>query len=282
MTAYYNEFDPGAAAWLRELIAGGHVAPGVVDTRSIADVQPADLEGFTQVHLFAGIGGWSRALRLARVRDDVPIWTGSCPCQPFSTSGKQKGLEDDRHLWPHMRRLIAALRPARVVGEQVASPAALGWWDAVHADLEDEGYAGWAADLCSAGIGAPHRRQRLYWVADRGSPGLEGFGRGPEAAGGHGRTASGPNAAGGGAGGLAIEHARGGAGPFDRRWEPVDWLYCRDAQWRPVEPGTFPLVDGIPAGVGSSSGAVRALKLRGYGNAIDPNLAATFLTAISL
>jgi len=63
MTAYYNEIDPYAAQWLRNLIAAGHIAPGEVDTRSILDVSPSDLTGFTQCHFFAGIGVWSHALR---------------------------------------------------------------------------------------------------------------------------------------------------------------------------------------------------------------------------
>ena len=63
MSAYYNENDPKAAAWLRELIRGGHIADGVVDERSIEDVLPSDLAGYTQHHFFAGIGGWSYALR---------------------------------------------------------------------------------------------------------------------------------------------------------------------------------------------------------------------------
>lgn len=65
VTAYYNEFDPKAAAWLRELIADGLVARGEVDERSIVDVAASDLKGFSQHHFFAGIGGWSYALRLA-------------------------------------------------------------------------------------------------------------------------------------------------------------------------------------------------------------------------
>lgn len=65
MTAFYNEIDPYAAEWLRRLIDAGHIAPGVVDTRSIEDIHPAELHGFTQCHFFAGIGVWSRALRLA-------------------------------------------------------------------------------------------------------------------------------------------------------------------------------------------------------------------------
>jgi DNA (cytosine-5)-methyltransferase 1 len=67
MTAYYNEHDPFAAAWLRELIADGLIAPGEVDERSIEDVRPDELAGFVQCHFFAGIGVWSLALRQAGV-----------------------------------------------------------------------------------------------------------------------------------------------------------------------------------------------------------------------
>jgi DNA (cytosine-5)-methyltransferase 1 len=79
MTAYYNEIDPFAAAWLRELIKAKHIAPGDVDERSIEDVVPSELMGYTQCHFFAGIGVWSHALRCAGWTDDRPIWTGSCP-----------------------------------------------------------------------------------------------------------------------------------------------------------------------------------------------------------
>lgn len=64
-TAYYNENDPFAAQRLRDLIAAGHIAAGVVDERSIEDVIPSDLHGFTQCHFFAGVGVWSYSLRLA-------------------------------------------------------------------------------------------------------------------------------------------------------------------------------------------------------------------------
>ena len=163
--AYYNELDPGAAAWLRNLIAAGHIAAGDVDERSILEVKPDDLRGYGQCHFFAGIGGWSVALRLAGIPDDRPVWTGSCPCQPFSAAGKQRGSDDERHLWPAFFDLIRELRPASVFGEQVAGAAGLAWLDHVCADLEGAGYAAAAADLCAAGAGAPHIRQRLYWVA---------------------------------------------------------------------------------------------------------------------
>jgi DNA (cytosine-5)-methyltransferase 1 len=166
MRAYYNEIDPYAAQWLRNLIDAGHIAPGDVDERSIVDVQPDDLRGYTQCHFFAGIGGWSLALRLAGWPDDRPVWTGSCPCQPFSAAGAQRGSDDERHLWPAFFRLIGERRPAVVFGEQVAGAAGLAWLDHVCADLEGAGYAAAAANLCAAGAGAFHIRQRLYWVAD--------------------------------------------------------------------------------------------------------------------
>lgn len=166
MTAYYNEIDPFAAAWLRELIRAGHIAPGEVDERSIEEVKPDDLKKFTQCHFFAGIGAWSYALRNAGWPDDRPVWTGSCPCQPFSAAGKQGGTSDERHLWPHWHHLIRERRPPIVFGEQVASKDGLGWLDLVHSDLEGEGYAVGAADLCAAGVGAPHIRQRLWFVGE--------------------------------------------------------------------------------------------------------------------
>lgn len=355
MIAYYNEFDPHAAAWLEQLIADGEIAYGYVDRRSICDVSASELAGFTQCHFFAGIGGWSRALRLAGVSDDTPIWTGSCPCQPFSSAGKGDGFDDPRHLWPHFFRLISALRPARVVGEQVASPDALVWWDAVCTDLEGAGYAGWAADLCSAGIGAPQIRQRLYWVADAERHGDRGQAepadhhrpqadRSTDQRGGCG-SASGRladthevgreplSSAGqpgeerdaeprGGVCGMAdadkLTRQQGGSvngerdhgcdapawpgsgggvvpgwpGPSHGIRRDADWLHCRDGKWRPVKPGLVPLVDGLPRGVVPSSrigmevnadktAEARAMRLKGYGNAIDPELAAMFLRAVS-
>ena len=165
MSAYYNEIEPYAAQWLRNLIAKGMIADGEVDTRSIVDVQPVDLRGFTQCHFFAGIGGWSHALRLAEWPDDRSVWTGSCPCQPFSVAGKGAGTDDPRHLWPHFHRLIAACRPPVVMGEQVAGKAGYGWFDGVRSDLEGIGYSSRAVDIPALAVNAPHIRQRLYWVA---------------------------------------------------------------------------------------------------------------------
>lgn len=163
--AYYNEFDPKAADWLRWLIDEKLIPEGDVDDRSICDVQPEDVAGYTQCHFFAGIGGWAYASLLAGWPADRPLWTGSCPCQPFSVAGQGRGADDPRHLWPHFFRLIRAVRPPVVVGEQVAGKAGYGWFDGVGADLGSEGYASRAVDIPAAAVDSPQIRQRLYWVA---------------------------------------------------------------------------------------------------------------------
>lgn len=175
MAAYYNENDPFAAAWLRNLVAAGLIAAGDVDERDIADVGPGDLAGYTQCHFFAGIGGWSYALRLAGWPDDRPVWTGSCPCQPFSAAGSGKAADDRRHLWPQWLPLISECRPAVVFGEQVEAAIGWGWLDVVFADLEAAGYACGASVLPACSVGAPHIRNRVWFVADADG-GKSGYG----------------------------------------------------------------------------------------------------------
>lgn len=185
--AYYNEIDPFAAAWLRNLISAGLIAPGDVDERSIVDVKPDDLRGYCQCHFFSGIGLWSLAFRLAGIPDYYPVWSGSAPCQPYSTAGKRKGNADARNLWPEMFRLINACQPRLVFGEQVASSEIIGkrgaakksrcgdtskagpvWLDGIFDDLERSRYACGATVVGAFSVSAPHIRQRLYWVADSG------------------------------------------------------------------------------------------------------------------
>jgi DNA (cytosine-5)-methyltransferase 1 len=165
MRAYYNDTDEACAFVLRTLIARGVIPVGDVDTRSITEVSPDDLRGYRQVHFFAGGGLWPLAARLAGWPDDKELWSGSCPCQPFSVAGKGRGADDPRHLWPDMFRLIGARRPATVVGEQVAGKAGLGWFDGVSADMEGSDYACRAVDIPACAVNAPHIRQRLYWIA---------------------------------------------------------------------------------------------------------------------
>jgi len=162
---YYNEIDEAKAEWLKELIKEGVIADGLVDRRSIRDVSPGDLDGFIQCHFFAGVGIWSYALTLAGWPADRAVWTGSCPCGPFSSAGKRAAQNDPRHLWPDFFRLIEARRPVCVLGEQVSSIDGLGWLDLVLADLDSAAYTLGALDICAAGVGAPHIRQRLYWGA---------------------------------------------------------------------------------------------------------------------
>lgn len=173
--AYYNEIDPFAAATLRELMAEGVIAPGVVDERSIEDVTPDELSGFAQCHFFAGAGVWSYALRKAGWPDDRPIWTGSCPCQPFSAAGKGRGFADERHLWPAFHWLIAQCRPVCVAGEQVTGKDGDLWLDLVQADVEALGYAFGCVPLASAGFGAPNMRHRSFWLAYTSGSGREGL-----------------------------------------------------------------------------------------------------------
>lgn len=347
MPAYYNEIDPHAAQWLRNLIAAGHIAPGDVDERSIVEVQPDDLRGYQQCHFFAGIGGWSYALRLAGISDDRPVWTGSCPCQPFSTAGKQRGCEDERHLWPTFFRLIRECRPASIFGEQVAGVNGLAWIDHVFADLEDEDYAVGAADLPACGAGAPHRRQRLFWVANANSEDNSGrriqrHGDGDSTL--HGATCerfTGFCSDGSMADPMHakrrenhVHRTNGRDGPNDGRkearresrtcgevfllgdsknigqqgvflpdneespngiketdtWDQLEWLTCSDGKARPTQPGIFPLVDGISKSVvrggdrsmapnANQSAEARTMRLKGYGNAIVPQVAALFITA---
>lgn len=289
---YYNEHDPKAAAWLRALIDAGHIPSGTVDTRSITEIDPDELTDYTQCHFFAGIGGWSLALRYAGWPDSRPVWTGSCPCQPFSAAGRRLADKDPRHLWPQFLRLIAQRSPAIVFGEQVASADGRVWLAGVRSDLEDVGYAVGAADLCAAGVGAPHIRQHLYWVADaasqrrNGSAGMQwadgrhGAQAGCAACGladalSAGRTERRAVARQGQASGLCctggMGHAEGqqtGLPGFS--WRQSDTIACADGNTRRIESGTFPLAHGISGRMGL---------LRGYGNAIVPLLAAEFVSA---
>jgi DNA (cytosine-5)-methyltransferase 1 len=283
MSAYYNEIDPYAAQWLRNLISEGLIAPGDVDERSILDVRADDLRGFTQCHFFAGIAGWSLALRLAMYPDDRPVWTGSCPCQPFSAAGKGKASGDERHLWPHWFELIRACRPPVIFGEQVEAAIGWGWLDLVYSDLEAEGYTVGAAVLPACSVGAPHIRQRLWFVADSHgwNASAEGLQRGGEQ-----RLQpqdSGTNELGNANGErweerirLAGDDAeaerapRGQAAIEASPWNNLQWLPCTDGKQRPTQPGIFPLAHGVPA---------RVAKLRAAGNAIVPQVAAEFIKA---
>jgi len=171
---FYNEWDPYAAQWLQNLMQAGLIPQGQVDTCDICTLDIAKLTGHTQHHFFAGIGGWPYALALAGWPTTRPIWSASCPCQPFSGAGQRRGTADERHLWPAFFRLVQECRPECIVGEQVASAIGHGWLDGIRRDLEAEGYAVGSVVLGAHSVGAPHIRQRLYWVAESGDQRLQG------------------------------------------------------------------------------------------------------------
>lgn len=171
---YYNDVDPDCCQWLYNLMTARPfplIPYGQIDDRSIRRIRARDLVNsdgthkYVQCHFFAGIAGWPEALRIARWPVSRPVWTGSCPCQPFSQAGKRQGAADSRHLWPAWFYLIDQCRPQCVFGEQVSSAIGHGWLDGISADLEGAGYACGAVVLGAHSVGAPHIRQRLWWVA---------------------------------------------------------------------------------------------------------------------
>lgn len=259
MTAYYNEYDPFAAQWLRNLIDAGLIAPGIVDERSITDVTPSDLEGFKQCHFFAGIGGWSYALRLAGIPDNFSCWTGSPPCQPFSTAGKQLAQDDPRHLAPTFSRLVIKCRPSILFGEQVRAAISKYWLDDLFDALESENYACAAAVLPASGVGAYHKRERICFGAILGNSdctGWEGYGESEQ---------------------LLLQkrwtdekrHSLSAdvASHFWSEWEPNEGA---DGQIRMLPTGYGEAINGVSA---------RVERLRGFGNAIVPQIAAEFIEA---
>lgn len=306
MRAYYNEFDKKKCAALKQLMADGYITKGEIDDRSIAEVLPEDLKGFDRCHFFAGIGLWDHALNLARWEEGRRVWTGSCPCQPYSSAGRQKGKADDRHLWPEWLRLIEECRPPTVFGEQVASAVSFGWLDDVYQGLEAQGYAVGSAVLPACSVGAPHKRDRLWFVGhskyDGSSTNAEL--RGDEANG-NKRWAQGQDISGQPSGASAADNVRGIQGSDDRKredsgamgnaggegsqghgrpeqelceerreieerypWQTGVWIDCPDGKQRLVEPGISLLVDGYPERVGLIHCA---------GDAIVPQVAANFI-----
>lgn len=300
MKAYYNEFDPKAAAWLRQLIKNGDITHGEVDERDITEVKPDDIAGFDRVHFFAGIGTWDYCLNQSGW-GDRPIWTASLPCQPFSAAGKGLGKTDERHLLPHFLNLVRECKPSTILGEQVAAAIGHGWLDDLYAEMEACGYAVGSAVIGAHSIGAPHIRQRLYWVAYTGctrleeQPGMQGIPREENGhvprenvAGGCGMVY--PNEPRSQQGVEAAETARYGRSVESAGSSNWEWLYCRDGKYRPIKPGIQPLVDGTTGRMVYSSDPstpidanatqeARAIRLKGYGNAIQAQTAIAFITA---
>jgi DNA (cytosine-5)-methyltransferase 1 len=268
--AYYNENDPFKAEVLRVAIRAGAIAYGDVDQRSIKHVSANDLHGYTQCHFFAGGGFWSLALRRAGWPDHRPAWTGSCPCPSFSLCGKGQGLDDPSHLWPHWFRLVRERKPATLFGEQSADAIRYGWLDLVQSDLEARAYAVGKAVLGACSVGAPHIRQRLYFVGYTLGEGLEGHGRDGYDRNESGRVAQEKDRSATEAGSFDLVYERARSAPLGSYWRDADWLRCRDGKYRAVEPGTQPLASGYPA---------RVDLLRMAGDAINVEVATAFIRA---
>lgn len=331
--AYYNEIDPFCCEWLRKLIRSGSIMDGEVDERPIEEVRPEDVMGFVRQHYFAGLAGWDLALQYAGWPGDMPVVTGSAPCQPYSSAGKQLGDADPRNLWPDFFRLIRECQPPVLFGEQVASAIRHGWLDGVCRDLETEGYACGAAVLGAHSAGAPHIRKRLYWLGYSTQRGqringstqrdaryiaqpntVDGLDisdcsrsqsrRTPTETAGRGSAIEPTN----GVGGLADASQSGlplpqqpmlpGPQRYDQGraieqpggvWSDYYLVHCRDGKTRRIGSRVQPLADGIPRDLGrrfaqlsrmvSSARANRVGRLRAYGNAIVPEVAAEFIKA---
>ena len=268
--------------------------------------------------LFSGIGGFSLGLErtggfktvafceidpfcrkvLAKHWPDVPIYEdvkelrhdgpvdvicGGYPCQPFSQAGKQKGEEDDRHLWPAMFEVIKAHRPAWVIGENVAGHISMGL-DQVLSDLEGEGYTARPYVIPASGLDAPHRRDRI-WIVAHAEP--AGAGYKPRTIGDERRRTTGTGSA-------AVRQGNGPSVPGrpdaaskdvadaakSRRQSGQDGEACqirnearlreperrcsgqRAAEWLP-EPDVGRVANGVP---------MRVDRLRSLGNAVVPQI----------
>jgi len=276
VSAFYSEFDPFASKWLNNLQAAGEITGGKVDGRDFRQVVPDDVHGYERCHFFAGIGGWDLALSIAEW--EGPVWTASLPCQPFSAAGRRLGEKDERHLFPDFAKLVKKCKPPIIFGEQVASKDGKVWLAGVRSQMEAMGYSFGAADLCAAGVGAPHIRQRLFWVAhsehigpiqreheERSRPKKELLeGSGLSGGLGHAKRRGFPG------------EPRRGAGQEPTNGLPTggtwgqNWISCADGKARRLEPGIMPLAHGVPGRVGL---------ICGYGNAIVPQVAAEFIRA---
>ena len=168
-------------------------------------------------------------LRADGIIPDVIV--GGYPCQPFSVAGRQRGEEDPRHLWPEVHRLIRELRPRWVICENVSGHIKLGL-DEVLSTLEAEGYTVWPFIIPACSVGAPHKRDRVYIVANTDSLRPQGGGAEPI----YGVRDLSQQSEGGGT------DLRGG--------------------W-PVEPNVGRVVDGVPA---------RSHRIKALGNAVVPQI----------
>lgn len=248
MTAFYNDNKKECCLWLEELIRQNCLPSGKVQCCDVSSANPKDA---IQCHWFAGIGGWARALDTINWPSNMPVWTASLPCQPFSTAGKQKGFNDQRHLWPAFFEHVKDRTPPILFGEQTQSELGRDWLSHILFELDSLGYRGVAADLCGACVGSPQKRQRLYWMAYAPSWGKRENWE-------------------------TVQRALGRCDNLNSFWAGTDDI--REAtprnnagnggRVRPIKPGIQPMAHGIPSAMVLNGGA---------GNAIIPQVAALFI-----
>jgi len=233
-------------------------------------------------------------------RARIDLLTGGFPCQPFSNAGKKRGDKDDRYLWPEMLRVIRETKPTWIIGENVAGIVRMAL-DQVCADLEGEGYAVQPFIIPAAAVGAPHRRDRVWIVARRGSDrerklqsqgGEQAFGGRPGHANSNasdsarGRLRQEPANAGGrepGAGAEGDQRLGSALRSFQRSewgrdWREVALETCHDG----VDDGVPKRMARLPDGSEISEAALRRESLKAYGNAIVPQVAVEIMRAIKV
>ncbi len=209
----------------------------------------------------------------------VDIITGGYPCQPFSLAGKRRGENDDRHLWPEMHRLINELRPAWVVGENVAGHITMGL-DRVLSDLEGSGYACRTFAIPAVAVDAKHRRERLWIVANTSERRLSEPSQGEIQQPGRGETVGASSSTNAGCTELREQPGRGSGssrasapesgnhGPAESLAEPESWNAWQEpgsgSRWLP-EPDVGRVVNGM---------AHRAYRVEGCGDGQVPLVAA--------
>lgn len=230
----------------------------------------------------------------------VDILTGGFPCQPYSLAGKRKGKEDERHLWPEMLRVIRECTPRWVVGENVRG--LVGWngglvFEEVCADLETCGYSVQPFILPAAGVGAPHRRDRIWFVAYsdkhgtvRASRRHEGESREKRIQERHEvqqsdksncfRDASDTQR-------LRLEHGTESRGPClgqgEIREHPTRYFAAESWSGFPTVPPVCGGDDGLPTQLdGLTFSKWRRESIKAYGNAIVPQVALQIFKAINL
>ena len=215
-------------------------------------------------------------------QDEVFLLTGGFPCQPFSHAGKRKGTSDDRHLWPEMRRVIQEFTPRYVVAENVRGLLSIEGgmvFEQVCLDLEALGYEVQPFIIPACAVNAPHRRDRIWIVANAEHKPA----RNAERAGADERSStrvagSSQNVANAKSGWERSSKPTGDrSGESEEKTGNRDWL----EPWPQVATRLCRLDDGLSEGVSRPRGW-RNAALKAYGNAIVPQVAIEIFQALKV